>query len=79
MPRVCLFYIAFALELIALILSAFADVPKAAEDRVKKVTKHLNGITFMLTCDVLLESDENLVIEKNIWTFRLTIVLLLFF
>lgn len=36
-PRFCLFYISFALELIALILSAVADVPLEAKEVVKKV------------------------------------------
>lgn len=36
-PRFCVFYISFGLELIALLLSAVADVPPEAEERVKKV------------------------------------------
>lgn len=36
-PRFCLFYISFGLELIALILSAVADVSPEMKERVKKV------------------------------------------
>lgn len=36
-PRFCLFYISFGLELIALILSAMADIPPEAQEVVKKV------------------------------------------
>ncbi|XP_051815787.1 canalicular multispecific organic anion transporter 1 isoform X2 [Acanthochromis polyacanthus] len=35
-PRFCLFYISFGLELIAFILSAVADIPPELKDRVKK-------------------------------------------
>lgn len=37
LPRFCLFYIAFGLELIALILSAIADIPPHDKDLVKRV------------------------------------------
>lgn len=36
-PRFCLFYISFGLELIALILSAVADVSPEMKEQVKKV------------------------------------------
>lgn len=39
-PRFCLFYISFGLELIALVLSAIPDIPRDAEEHVKKVPKH---------------------------------------
>lgn len=45
LPRFCLFYIAFGLELIALILSAIADVSPHDKERVKKV-----ALYFFLTC-----------------------------
>ncbi|MCJ8749120.1 hypothetical protein PDJAM_G00172600 [Pangasius djambal] len=36
LPRFCLFYIAYALELVALVLSAFADVPADLKEVAKK-------------------------------------------
>lgn len=39
-PRFCLFFISFGLELIALVLSAVADIPPEDKERVKKVSKH---------------------------------------
>lgn len=36
-PRFCLFYISFGLELIALVLSALADIPPDAKEKVKRV------------------------------------------
>lgn len=36
-PRFCLFYISFGLEVIALILSAIADIPPSKREEVKKV------------------------------------------
>lgn len=37
LPRFCLFYIAFGLEVIALILSAIADVSPHDRERAKRV------------------------------------------
>ncbi|KAI4891882.1 hypothetical protein NFI96_005425 [Prochilodus magdalenae] len=36
LPRFCLFYIAFGLQLVALVLSAIADVPPEREEVVKQ-------------------------------------------
>lgn len=43
-PQFCLFYIAFGLEVIALILSAIADISPHDRERVKKV-----NVYFFLT------------------------------
>lgn len=44
LPRFCLFYIAFGLELIALILSGIADISPYEKERVKRVK-----VYFLLT------------------------------
>uniref|UniRef100_A0A8C7CCA6 Uncharacterized protein n=1 Tax=Oncorhynchus kisutch TaxID=8019 RepID=A0A8C7CCA6_ONCKI len=63
LPRFCLFYISFGLELIALILSAFADVPREAEDLVKKVPTYvLNScqilLSIVLHCSPILTNQD---------------------
>lgn len=40
LPRFCLFFINFGLELIALFLSAVADIPPNIKEQAKKVLKH---------------------------------------
>ncbi|KAI5085252.1 canalicular multispecific organic anion transporter 1, partial [Silurus meridionalis] len=37
LPRFCLFYIAYGFQLVALVLSAIADVPPDLKERTKKV------------------------------------------
>uniref|UniRef100_A0A674BMM9 ATP binding cassette subfamily C member 2 n=1 Tax=Salmo trutta TaxID=8032 RepID=A0A674BMM9_SALTR len=71
LPRFCLFYISFGLELIALILSAFADVPREAEDLVKKVPTYvLNSCQILLSivfhCSPKLTNQRPLV-QKDMW------------
>lgn len=44
LPRFCLFYIAFGLQVIALILSAIADISPHDRERVKRV-----NVYFFLT------------------------------
>lgn len=41
LPRFCLFFIAFGLEVIALVLSAIADISPHDKERVKRVKVHL--------------------------------------
>ncbi|XP_060771637.1 ATP-binding cassette sub-family C member 2-like [Neoarius graeffei] len=47
LPRFCLFYIACALQLVALVLSAIADVPPDLKEVVKKVDIVFSGATFL--------------------------------
>lgn len=47
-PRFCLFYICFGLQLIALVLSAVADVPPEAAEHVKKVLTVKAAMLFVL-------------------------------
>uniref|UniRef100_A0A8C7CDD3 Uncharacterized protein n=1 Tax=Oncorhynchus kisutch TaxID=8019 RepID=A0A8C7CDD3_ONCKI len=65
LPRFCLFYISFGLELIALILSAFADVPREAEDLVKKVPTYV-----LNSCQILfmvLNGFKRPLVQKDLW------------
>uniref|UniRef100_A0A674BLT2 ATP binding cassette subfamily C member 2 n=1 Tax=Salmo trutta TaxID=8032 RepID=A0A674BLT2_SALTR len=65
LPRFCLFYISFGLELIALILSAFADVPREAEDLVKKVPTYV-----LNSCQILfmvLNGFKRPLVQKDMW------------
>uniref|UniRef100_A0A8C7R851 Uncharacterized protein n=1 Tax=Oncorhynchus mykiss TaxID=8022 RepID=A0A8C7R851_ONCMY len=80
LPRFCLFYISFGLELIALILSAFADVPREAEDLVKKVPNYvLNScqilLSIVLHCSPILTNQVD-ILEKSISTTYMNKVIL---
>ncbi|CDQ97864.1 unnamed protein product [Oncorhynchus mykiss] len=71
LPRFCLFYISFGLELIALILSAFADVPREAEDLVKKNPEvgaaFLSRITFNWFNSMVLNGFKRPLVQKDLW------------
>uniref|UniRef100_A0A8C7CGD0 Uncharacterized protein n=1 Tax=Oncorhynchus kisutch TaxID=8019 RepID=A0A8C7CGD0_ONCKI len=80
LPRFCLFYISFGLELIALILSAFADVPREAEDLVKKVPTYvLNScqilLSIVLHCSPILTNQVD-ILENSISTKYMNKVIL---
>lgn len=71
LPRFCLFYISFGLELIALILSAFADVPREVEDLVKKNPEvgaaFLSRITFNWFNSMVLNGFKRPLVQKDMW------------
>uniref|UniRef100_A0A8C8M6V6 ABC-type glutathione-S-conjugate transporter n=1 Tax=Oncorhynchus tshawytscha TaxID=74940 RepID=A0A8C8M6V6_ONCTS len=71
LPHFCLFYISFGLELIALILSAFADVPREAEDLVKKNPEvgaaFLSRITFNWFNSMVLNGFKRPLVQKDLW------------
>lgn len=52
LPRFCLFYIAFFLELVALVLSAIADV----SPEVKELAKKVNVVVCCFFCFVFFSS-----------------------
>uniref|UniRef100_A0A6Q2YJW8 ATP-binding cassette, sub-family C (CFTR/MRP), member 2 n=1 Tax=Esox lucius TaxID=8010 RepID=A0A6Q2YJW8_ESOLU len=62
LPRFCLFYISFGLELIALVLSAFGDVPREAEELVKKVL--LYSIHKDISMEMLLSRP---LVQEDMW------------
>ncbi|KAM3862958.1 ATP-binding cassette sub-family C member 2 [Diretmus argenteus] len=70
-PHFCLFYIAFGLELIALILSAVADVPQEAEDFVKKNPEagaaFLSRITFNWFNSMMLNGYKRPLVQEDLW------------
>ncbi|CAB1343382.1 unnamed protein product [Coregonus sp. 'balchen'] len=71
LPRFCLFYISFGLELIALVLSAFADVPREAEDLVKKNPEvgaaFLSRITFNWFNSMVLNGFKRPLVQEDMW------------
>ncbi|KAJ8014351.1 hypothetical protein DPEC_G00039330 [Dallia pectoralis] len=71
LPRFCLFYISFGLELIALVLSAFADVPREAEDLVKKNPEvgaaFLSRITFNWFNSMVVNGFKRPLVQEDMW------------
>ncbi|XP_073338250.1 ATP-binding cassette sub-family C member 2 [Pagrus major] len=71
MPRFCLFYISFGLELIALILSAVADIPPEAKERVKKNPEagaaFLSRITFNWFHSMVMKGYKQPLVQEDMW------------
>ncbi|KAL0964216.1 hypothetical protein UPYG_G00320960 [Umbra pygmaea] len=71
LPRFCLFFISFGLELIALILSAFADVTREEEDLVKKNPEigaaFLSRITFNWFNSMVLNGFKRPLVQEDLW------------
>ncbi|XP_034754338.1 canalicular multispecific organic anion transporter 1 [Etheostoma cragini] len=70
-PRFCLFYISFGLELIALILSAVADVPPEAEELVKENPEmgaaFLSRITFNWFNSMVMKGYKQPLVQEDMW------------
>ncbi|KAM9364701.1 ATP-binding cassette sub-family C member 2 [Pholidichthys leucotaenia] len=70
-PRFCLFYIAFGLELIALILSAVADIPKEHKECVKKNPEagapFLSRITFNWFNSMVMKGHKQPLVQEDMW------------
>ncbi|XP_074501872.1 ATP-binding cassette sub-family C member 2 [Sebastes fasciatus] len=70
-PRFCLFYISFGLELIALVLSAVADIPPEAEELVKKNPEtgaaFLSRITFNWLNSMVLKGYKQALVQEDMW------------
>ncbi|XP_068578796.1 ATP-binding cassette sub-family C member 2 [Cebidichthys violaceus] len=70
-PRFCLFYISFGLELIALILSAVADIPPEAEELVKKNPEagaaFLSRITFNWISSMVVKGYKRPLVQEDMW------------
>ncbi|XP_071386567.1 ATP-binding cassette sub-family C member 2 [Centroberyx affinis] len=73
-PRFCLFYISFGLELIALVLSALADVPREAEKRVKKNPEagaaFLSRITFNWLNSMMVKGYKRPLVQEDLWDLK---------
>ncbi|KAM6916448.1 LOW QUALITY PROTEIN: ATP-binding cassette sub-family C member 2-like [Xenentodon cancila] len=70
-PRFSLFYISFGLEVIALILSAVADIPPEARDVVKKNPEagaaFLNRITFNWISSMVVRGYKRPLVQEDMW------------
>uniref|UniRef100_A0A667Y4G3 ATP-binding cassette, sub-family C (CFTR/MRP), member 2 n=1 Tax=Myripristis murdjan TaxID=586833 RepID=A0A667Y4G3_9TELE len=71
-PRFCLFYISFGLELTALILSALADVPPEVEKLGKKVNPELRAaflsrITFNWFNSMVIKGYKRPLVQEDLW------------
>ncbi|XP_019116392.2 ATP-binding cassette sub-family C member 2 [Larimichthys crocea] len=70
-PRFCLFYISFGLELIALVLSAIPDIPRDAEEHVKKNPEagaaFLSRITFNWFNSMVWKGYKQPLVQEDMW------------
>ncbi|XP_061601976.1 canalicular multispecific organic anion transporter 1 [Cololabis saira] len=70
-PRFSLFYISTGLEVIALILSAFADIPPEARESVKKNPEagaaFLNRITFNWIHSMVVKGYKQPLVQEDMW------------
>ncbi|XP_065815553.1 canalicular multispecific organic anion transporter 1 isoform X2 [Labrus bergylta] len=70
-PRFCLFYITYGLELIALILSVVADIPPEDEERVKKNPEagatFLSRITFNWFHSMVVKGYKRPLVQEDMW------------
>ncbi|XP_039995158.1 canalicular multispecific organic anion transporter 1 [Xiphias gladius] len=70
-PHFCLFYISFGLELIALILSAVADIPPEAEELIKKNPEagaaFLSRITFNWFNSMVVKGYKRPLVQEDMW------------
>uniref|UniRef100_A0A3B3CYX9 ABC-type glutathione-S-conjugate transporter n=1 Tax=Oryzias melastigma TaxID=30732 RepID=A0A3B3CYX9_ORYME len=70
-PRFCLFHISFGLELIALVLSAFADIPPEAREQVKKNPEvgasFLSRITFSWFNSMVVTGYKRPLVQADMW------------
>ncbi|KAJ8418122.1 hypothetical protein AAFF_G00138310 [Aldrovandia affinis] len=71
LPRFCLFYISFGLEVLALILSAFADIPPEAADSVRKNPEKgasfLSRITFNWFNGMVVKGYKRPLLQEDMW------------
>lgn len=71
LPRFCLFYISFGLELIAIVLSAVADIPPEAEELVKKNPElgapFLSRITFNWFNSMVWKGYKQPLVQEDMW------------
>uniref|UniRef100_A0A4W6CQJ0 ATP-binding cassette, sub-family C (CFTR/MRP), member 2 n=1 Tax=Lates calcarifer TaxID=8187 RepID=A0A4W6CQJ0_LATCA len=67
-PRFCLFYISFGLELIALLLSAVADIPPEAEELNPEAgAAFLSRITFNWLNSMVTKGYKRPLVQEDMW------------
>ncbi|XP_035982687.1 canalicular multispecific organic anion transporter 1 [Fundulus heteroclitus] len=75
-PRFSLFYISFGLEVIALVLSAVADIPPEAEELVKKNPEagaaFLSRITFNWFNSMVVKGHKTPLVQEDLWELNET-------
>ncbi|XP_035029328.1 canalicular multispecific organic anion transporter 1 [Hippoglossus stenolepis] len=73
-PRFCLFFISFGLQVIALILSAVADVPPEMEESVKKNPEagaaFLSRITFNWFNSMVAKGHKQTLTQEDLWDLK---------
>ncbi|XP_023265173.1 canalicular multispecific organic anion transporter 1 [Seriola lalandi dorsalis] len=76
LPRFCLFYISFGLEVIALLLSAVADISPEAEEHVKKNPEagaaFLSRITFNWFNSMVIKGYKRPLVQEDMWELNET-------
>ncbi|XP_066507559.1 canalicular multispecific organic anion transporter 1 [Hoplias malabaricus] len=75
-PRFCLFYISFGLQLIALVLSAIADVPAELRDVVKKNPEagaaFISRVTFNWFHRMVVNGYRRPLVQEDLWELNET-------
>uniref|UniRef100_A0A672I7Y0 ATP-binding cassette, sub-family C (CFTR/MRP), member 2 n=1 Tax=Salarias fasciatus TaxID=181472 RepID=A0A672I7Y0_SALFA len=73
-PRFCLFYISFGLELVALVLSAVADISPEAKEHMKKnpekAATFLSRITFNWTSSLVVTGYKRPLVQEDMWDLK---------
>ncbi|KAI1894334.1 hypothetical protein AGOR_G00114740 [Albula goreensis] len=74
MPRFCLFYISFGLQVIALILSAISDIPPEDMEEVKKNPEKgasfLSRITFNWFNSMVVKGYKRPLVQEDLWELK---------
>ncbi|XP_035257042.1 canalicular multispecific organic anion transporter 1 [Anguilla anguilla] len=74
LPRFCLFYMSFGLQVLALALSAFADIPPEAVDTVKKNPEigasFLSRITFNWFNSMVVNGYRRPLVQEDLWDLK---------
>uniref|UniRef100_A0A672I8F6 ATP-binding cassette, sub-family C (CFTR/MRP), member 2 n=1 Tax=Salarias fasciatus TaxID=181472 RepID=A0A672I8F6_SALFA len=73
-PRFCLFYISFGLELVALVLSAVADISPEDKEHMKKnpekAATFLSRITFNFISSLVVKGYKRPLVQEDMWDLK---------
>uniref|UniRef100_A0A3B1JVZ0 ABC transporter TMD0 domain-containing protein n=1 Tax=Astyanax mexicanus TaxID=7994 RepID=A0A3B1JVZ0_ASTMX len=67
LPRFCLFYISYGLQLISLVLSAIADVPAHRKEVAKKVVNQADVFIIYLLCLMVINGYRRPLVQEDMW------------